>query len=158
MFVSGGIQPWEVRGRLSINRSGDPGPLAFPLPPSSSVKDPADLAHSSVRNPHEIHAFFHNDENSSSDDSTISSSSVRIQPPATTGIALTAPSSDRTVQASPAIPPHSTSAPGPDSDEDDEETPGLYIPALIAPTVLLPIRTPLVILQASVHLVAIETH
>lgn len=100
--------------------------------------DPTDQVHSSV-NPHGVHAFFHDDENSSSDDSTVSSSSVHLQPPATSDIALTTPPPDRTVQTPPAIPPQSASAPGPDSDDDEEEMPDLYIPALIAPTMFLPI-------------------
>ena len=116
--------------------SEDPDP--FPLPPSPPTMDPAGPVHLPM-NPQEVHAFFRDDENSSSDDSTVSSSSVHIQPPATTDIDLTTPAPDRTVQPSPAIPLHSTSAPGPDSDEDEEEMPDLYIPALIAPTMFLPI-------------------
>ena len=134
MKLSGGIQ----RRYPSTNRSGDPDLLAFPLPLSPSIMNPADPVHSPM-NPQEVHAFFHDDENSSSGDSTVSSSSIHIQPPATVDIALTAPPPDQTVQAPPAIPPQSTSAPGPDSDEDDEEMPDLYIPALIAPTMFLPI-------------------
>jgi hypothetical protein len=91
------------------------------------------------RNPREIDAFFHDDENSSSEDSTVSSSSAQAQPPATTDIALMSPPLDKTTQLPPAPQPLSASAPGPDSDEDEEEMPDLYIPALIAPTMFLPI-------------------
>lgn len=101
------------------------------MDPADPVRPPA--------NPREVHAFFHDDENSSSDDSTVSSSSVRIHPLATTNITLTTPPPDRAVKASPALPLPPASAPGPDSDEDEEEMPDLYIPALIAPTMFLPI-------------------
>lgn len=123
--------------------SENPDPLLFPLPPSpistpSPIMDPVDPVQP-PENPQEIDAFFHDDEHSSSGDSTVSSSSGRPQPPATTDIALTTSSPDRTAQPSPAPPPPSASAPGPDSDEDEEEMPDLYIPALIAPTMFLPI-------------------
>ena len=113
--------------------------------------DPTDSIHSPV-NPREINAFFHDDESSSSDGSTVSSSSVRVHPPAATDIVLTTPPPDRTVQAPPALPPSSASAPGPDSDEDDEEMPDLYIPALIAPTMFLPIPN----VRLSIDLVALR--
>ena len=100
--------------------------------------DPAEPVHLPM-NPQEVHAFFRDDENSSSDDSTASSSSAHIQPPATTDIDLTTPAPDRAVQPAPAISLHPAPAPGPDSDEDEEEMPDLYIPALIAPTMFLPI-------------------
>ena len=118
-------------------------PLLPPLPPSpisppSPIMEPVDPVQP-PENPQEVDPFFHDDEHSSSDDSTVSSSG-RLQVPATTDIALTAPPPDRTVQPSPALPPiPSASAPGPDSDDDEEEMPDLYIPALIAPTMFLPI-------------------
>lgn len=122
-----------------MRRSEDPDPLDSPLPPSPSlIMDPVDSVHLTA-NPQTVHAFFHDDENSSSDGSTVSSSSVQIQPPATTDVALTSPPPDRTVQALSALPLPSASAPAPDSDEDEEEMPDLYIPALIAPTMFLPI-------------------
>lgn len=99
--------------------------------------DPTDSVHSTA-NPQAVHAFFHDDENSS-DGSTVSSSSVHIQSLATTDVALTSPPPDRTVEPPSALPPPSASAPAPDSDEDEEEMPDLYIPALIAPTMFLPI-------------------
>ena len=116
--------------------SEDPDPLHFPSP--SPIMDPADPVQPPV-NPQEVDPFFRDDEISSSDDSTVSSSSAHLQLPATTDIALTTPPPDRTVKPPQAIPPPSVSAPGPDSDEDDEEMPDLYIPALIAPTMFLPI-------------------
>ena len=90
-------------------------------------------------NTREVDPFFHDDDDSSSEGSTVSSSSAQVPPPATTDISLTSPPPDRSAQLSPVIPPLSASAPGPDSDEDEEEMPDLYIPALIAPTVFLPI-------------------
>jgi hypothetical protein len=122
--------------------SEDPDPLLFPLPPSPlpsppPIMDPVDPIHP-PENPQEVDALFHDDERTSSD-STVSSSSVHLQPPATIDIALTTPSPDRTVQPSPVLPPPPAPAPGPDSDEDEEEMPDLYIPALIAPTMFLPI-------------------
>lgn len=90
-------------------------------------------------NPREVDAFFHDDELSSSEDSTVSSSSAHAQPPATTDIALLSPPAEKPAQLSPAPPQPLVSAPGPDSDEDEEEMPDLYIPALIAPTMFLPI-------------------
>jgi hypothetical protein len=120
-------------------------PVFFPLPPSPlpspspiPIMEPVDPVQP-LENPRKVDAFFHDDEHSSSDGSTVSSSSGQVQLPATTDIALTSPPPDRTVQLSPAIPSQSTSAPGPDSDEDEEEMPDLYIPALIAPTMFLPI-------------------
>lgn len=89
-------------------------------------------------NSREVDAFFYDDENSSSEDSTVSSSSVQIQLPATTDIDLMSPPPDKTIQVSPELPPQSATA-APDSDDDDEEMPDLYIPALIAPTLFLPI-------------------
>jgi len=103
-----------------------------------SIMDPTDPVQLPM-NTQEVDPFFHDDENSLSDDSTVSSSSPHIQPPATSDIALTAPSPDRTVPPSPALPPPSATAPAPDSDDDEEEMPDLYIPALIAPTMFLPI-------------------
>ncbi|KAF9647421.1 hypothetical protein BDM02DRAFT_3098171 [Thelephora ganbajun] len=100
--------------------------------------DPAELVRPPF-DPQEAAAFFHDDENSSSDDSTVSSSSARVQPPATTGTASATTPSDKTTQPSPVLPPSSASGPGPDSDEDEDEMPDLYIPALIAPTMFLPI-------------------
>jgi len=95
MKLPGDIQ----RGNASANRSGDPDLLArFPLPLSPPIMDPADPVHSPM-NPQEVHAFFHDDENSLSDGSAVSSSSVHIQPPATIDIALTAPPPDQIVQA-----------------------------------------------------------
>ena len=97
------------------------------------------------RNPQEVDAFFHDDDDDDDDDSssledlTVSSSSAQAQPPATSDIALFSPPPERSVPLSPAIPPPSASAPGPDSDDDEEEMPDLYIPALIAPTMFLPI-------------------
>ena len=123
--------------------SENPDPLLPPLPPSPisspSIMDPVDPVQTPA-NTQEVDPFFHDDEHSSSDDSTVSSSSGRLQIPATTDIALTTPPPDRTAQPSPALPPLPTApAPGPDSDDDDEEMPDLYIPALIAPTMFLPI-------------------
>ena len=123
--------------------SENPDPLLPPLPPSPisspSIMDPVDPVQTPA-NTQEVNPFFHDDEHSSSDDSTVSSSSGRLQIPATTDIALTTPPPDRTAQPSPALPPLPTApAPGPDSDDDDEEMPDLYIPALIAPTMFLPI-------------------
>lgn len=89
--------------------------------------------------PRQVDAFFDDDDNSSSGDSTVSSSSAQAQPPATTDIDLTSPPPDQMEEFSPELPPLSATAPGPDSDEDDEEMPDLYIPALIAPTMFLPI-------------------
>jgi len=75
-----------------------------------------------------VHAFFRDEESPSS--------SVHTQPPATIDIAMTAPPPDRAIQASPAISPHSKSAPGPDSDEYEEEMPDLHIPVPVIPTIL----------------------
>jgi hypothetical protein len=91
-----------------------------------------------LSNPREVDAFFYDDDNSSEEDSTVSSSSAQVQPPATTDIDLMGLPPDKTVPVSPEIPPQSATA-APDSDEDDEEMPDLYIPALIAPTMFLPI-------------------
>ena len=92
-----------------------PIPLPFPFHLQSStfklhrhrsppIIDHADLVYS-LMNLQEAHEFFHDGDNSSSSDSTISSPSVHIRPPATTNIALTTPPSDRTVQVPPANPP-----------------------------------------------------
>jgi len=122
--------------------SEDPDPLHLPLPPSplsspSPIMDPVDPFQSPM-DPKEVDASSRNDETSSLDESTVSSSPVHVQPPATTDIALTTSSPDRIVQPSPAS-SSSASAPGPDSDEDGNEMRDLYIPALIAPTAFFPI-------------------
>ena len=91
-----------------------------------------------LSNPREVDAFFYDDDDSSSEDSTVSSSSAQVQPPATIDIALMSPPPDKRIQMSPELPPPSATA-APDSDDDDEEMPDLYIPALIAPTMFLPI-------------------
>ena len=142
------MSPLEEMGNEEDMRpetaSEDPDPLLLPLPPSppcspSPLMDPTDPVQTPVT-PQEVDPFLHDDDQSPSDDSTVSSSSGHLQIPATTDIALTTPPPDRTVQLTPAqLPPSASAAPGPDSDEDDEEMPDLYIPALIAPTMFLPI-------------------
>ena len=111
--------------------------VSLPRSLSSLVMDAAEPAQR-LTNPREVDAFFYDDEHSSSGGSTISSSSAQVQPPATTDIDLMSPPPDKLVQISPEFPPQSATA-APDSDEDDEEMPDLYIPALIAPTMFLPI-------------------
>lgn len=108
---------------------------AFTITPVMDTSEPPQR----LSNPREVDAFFYDDDNSSSGDSTVSSSSAQVQPPATTDIALMSPPPENTNQLSPAVQPLPTPAPGPDSDEDDEEIPDLFIPALIAPTMFLPI-------------------
>jgi len=136
------MSPLEETGNEEDTRpetgSENPDPLSLPLPPSPLMEpvDPTKLP----ENPQEVDPFFHDDDPSPSEASTGSSSSGHLQHSATTDIALTSPPPNQTIQPSPAQPlPSASAAPGPDSDEDDEEMPELYIPALIAPTMFLPI-------------------
>ena len=142
------MSPLEEMGNEEVMHpetgSEHPDPLLLPLPPSPSsspspLMDPVDPTQL-PETLQEVDPFFHDDDQSPSEDSTVSSSSGHLQHTATTDIALTTPPPDPTVEPSPAQPLQSASAaPGPDSDEDEEEMPDLYIPALIAPTMFLPI-------------------
>jgi hypothetical protein len=151
-------------GMRPENVSEDPDPLLLPLPPSpllspSPTMDPADPVQL-PENPQDVDPFFHDDEHfsigrldgffvvwpcptSRHDRYRLDDSTSRPNRPTSTS----SPSTDGV-------------RPGPDSDEDEEEMPDLYIPALIAPTMFLPIPNVRLsyFFRASVDLVVVERH
>ena len=138
--------------RSFTNRSADPDPLRFHLHrfhrPSWAQAHPV---HSNM-SPQEAHAFFHDDENLSSDHSTVPSSLVYIQPPDSSTFRPDFPnfSSDPTILGIRSMSRQrwrrggDIRSPHPCPDRSD------YVLAD-------PGRTPLVLLQVSVDLVATDT-
>jgi len=76
------------------------------------------------------------DESSSDAKSPPAPEEISLAPPAASP--APSPIAERLNAELPPVPP-TRSTPEPDSEEDDEETPDLYIPALTAPTMFLPI-------------------